>query len=59
LQFTAFLIPEDVQHELKSAGADRISVGWPIPPDQFRDLLNMVKIPGDPVVEDYKKELGF
>ena len=36
--FSAFLIPEDVQKELKSAGADRVSVGWPIPLDKFREI---------------------
>ena len=37
--FSAFLIPEDVQKELESAGADRVSVGWPIPPDKFREMI--------------------
>ena len=37
--FSAFLIPEDVQKELESAGADRISVGWPIPSDTFKEII--------------------
>ena len=37
--FSAFLIPEDVQKELESAGADRVSVGWPIPQDKFREII--------------------
>jgi hypothetical protein len=37
--FSAFLIPEEVQKELKSAGADRVSVGWPIPADKFREII--------------------
>ena len=36
--FSAFMIPEDVQNELKGAGADRVSVGWPISPDKFREI---------------------
>lgn len=41
--FSAFMIPEDVQNELKNAGADRISVGWPITPDKFRETgLEMI-----------------
>ena len=39
LIFSAFMIPEDVQKELASAGADRISLGWPIPPDEFREII--------------------
>ena len=37
--FSALLIPEDVQKELKSAGADRVSVGWPIPLEKFREII--------------------
>ena len=37
--FSAFLIPEEVQKELKSAGADRVSVGWPILTDKFRETV--------------------
>ena len=37
--FSAFLIPEDVQKELEGAGADRVSVEWPIPPDKFRETV--------------------
>ena len=37
--FSAFLIPEDVQKELESAGADRVSVGWPITPDKFKEII--------------------
>ena len=37
--FSAFLMPEDVQKELESAGADRVSVGWPIPMDKFRETI--------------------
>jgi hypothetical protein len=37
--FSAFLIPENVQKELESAGADRVSVGWPIPPEKFREII--------------------
>jgi hypothetical protein len=41
--FSAFLIPEDVQKELESAGADRVSVGWPITPDKFREIVLQYK----------------
>ena len=41
--FSAFLIPEDVQKELESAGANRVSVGWPIPPDKFREIVLQYK----------------
>ena len=37
--FSAFLIPKDVQKELKDAGADRVSVGWHIPQDKFRETI--------------------
>jgi hypothetical protein len=37
--FSAFLIPEDVQKELKDTGADRVSVGWPIPLDKFKEII--------------------
>jgi hypothetical protein len=37
--FSAFLIPEDAQNELKSAGADLVSVGWPITSDGFRETV--------------------
>ena len=41
--FSAFLIPEDVQKELESAGADRVSVGWHITPDEFIEtVLTMI-----------------
>ena len=36
---SAFMIPEDVQKELESAGADRVSVGWPILADKFRETI--------------------
>ena len=36
---SAFLIPEDVQKELKSAGANQISVGWPITLEKFRETI--------------------
>ena len=31
-------LPEDVQKELESAGADRVSVGWHIPQEKFREI---------------------
>ena len=37
--FSAFLIPEEVQKELESAGADRVSVGWPIALDKFKEII--------------------
>jgi hypothetical protein len=37
--FSAFLIPEDIQKELQSAGADRVNVGWPITQDEFREYV--------------------
>ena len=37
--FSAFMIPEDVQKELKSAGADRVIVGWPITPGKFKETI--------------------
>ena len=37
--FSAFMMPEDVQKELKDAGADRVSVGWPIPQDKFKEMI--------------------
>ena len=37
--FSAFLIPKEVQKELESAGAYRVSVGWPILTDKFRETV--------------------
>ena len=37
--FSAFVIPENVQNKLESAGADRLSVGWPVPQAIFRDIF--------------------
>ena len=42
--FSAFMIPENVQKELESAGADRVSVGWPVPQAIFRDIFQGWKL---------------
>lgn len=37
--FSAFVIPENEQEELESAGADQVSAGWPVPQSIFRDIF--------------------
>ena len=37
--FSAFVIPEYLQKELESTGADQVSAGWPVPQSVFRDIF--------------------
>ena len=42
--FSAFMITENAQNKLESAGADRLSVEWPGPQAIFRDIFQGWKL---------------